>query len=167
MIRVLIGAALALPLYFVLAPAARPLEAAAPAPCNNPLPQEPILVHDTTGFSLGGPIHIHFSLYANGLATLAHGPGPGLIGGDGKADFTSVTPAEAMGLLQDLIALGAYNQCDLDDQVSDLPLTTVTVFRGLTDARAHTFSFWWASTPQLLAIEDRIQTFIQTTFPNF
>lgn len=31
---------------------------------------------------------------------------------------------------------------DQDLSVADIPLTTVTVFKGNTNAKAHTFSYW-------------------------
>jgi len=146
--------------------------------CTNTLPQEPVLIYDVSGFGFGGQIHLHLSLYTNGLASISSAPG-GVIfpeaqttGGFGgffepKAELLYVDPAVVAQLAENLAAVGAFKACDEDAIIADIPLTTVTVFRGETNARAHTFSYWTPLSPQTQAVSTLINDFIATNFPNF
>lgn len=145
--------------------------------CTNTLPQEPVLMYDVSGFGLGGQIHLHLSLYSNGLASISSAPGgiifpeqtSGGFGGffDPKAEMVFVDPAAVAELAENLALAGAFKACDEDAIIADIPLTTVTVFRGETNSRAHTFSYWTPLSPQTQAVGTLISEFIDKYFPNF
>jgi hypothetical protein len=143
--------------------------------CSNTLPQEPVLMYDVSGFGLGGQIHLHLGVYSNGLVSISSAPGGPTFeqsagfGGffEPKAQLVYVDPAVVSELAENLAAVGAFKACDEDAFVSDLPLTTVTVFRGETNSRAHTFSYWTPLTPQTQAVGTLISDFIATNVPNF
>lgn len=107
------------------------------------LPREPVLAFDISGFSLGGPIFQHLSVYNDGQGMLA------TAGFDGAGEvYVGVPgPNAVRKLAKDLALAGAFQLTDQLQFVSDLPLTTVTVFRGTTEATAHTYSYWSAEGP--------------------
>lgn len=162
MSRMLAGALLSAPLWYLLLPAA-----GAPAPCANAQLQEPLVVHDISGSTLIGPIHRHLAVYNNGLVSLSESGSntTGVTGG--KADFTYIPADDAKKLYADLVSFGALTECDETLQANDVPLTTVSVFRGETNARVHTYSHMVANSPTAQLVETRISQFIAATFPNF
>lgn len=160
---------LALPLVtslFLVVPQALPSRAAAPAPattCADTIPIHPVLIHDIAGSTLIGPIYRHLVVYSNGHASLSattYEPDPG------RAQTGILTQAEIAQLRASLEAAGAFEACDNDMQVSDIPLTTVSVFRGATNALAHTYSFMTPDARQS-AVEALVQQLIASKFPNF
>lgn len=155
---------IALPFAACLALALRaPSPTSASAACVNVLPHEPVVLYEVAGWSLGGPIDLELALYGDGSARLSSATANG---GQGKAQ-TAVVPAQtATGLLAALTANGAFVLCDEPSFTTDTPLSTLTVLRPKTDAQAHTFS-WWAGVNEYEPIEQRLQGFVQTTFPNF
>lgn len=163
----LAAASFAAPLFH----ATRQAGAAPPAPaapCVNLFQNEPLVVFDISGFTLTGLLHKHFSLYSSGVATLAEaGGGTPLFPFGSKADVAFVTPEEARKLWSAVVAAGAFSNCDILEWVSDVPLTTVTVYRGETDSRARTYSYYLPSKPSAAAVQALIEEFIQKAFPNF
>jgi hypothetical protein len=152
----LIPALLAVP--FLAAPAP-----VAVAPCENLIPHEPLLLYDVTGATFGGPIDIGLTVYGDGTARISS-----FLAGSNTADarVAYVGTDAARQLVQDLVELGAASLCDVPSFINDLPATTLTIFRGGTDSRAHTFSWYDARAPYS-TIQQRVQTFIQETFPGF
>jgi hypothetical protein len=142
---------------------------AAAAPCPNTLEQEPLLIYDVSGYGLAGVIHQHLAVYDNGVVSISSvSGGTPIFPSANKADLTYVPPATARDLAKSLVQAGARQICDEDIPVADLPLTTVTLFaRGVTDDRAHTFSYWLPLSNESQTVSNLIQAFITTTFPNF
>ncbi len=138
-------------------------------PCTtNPLVQEPVLVFDISGFTLTGVLHQHLAVYNNGVASISRvSGGTSLFPLSKDADLAFISSQMVEKLQKDLAAAGAPLACDEQLFVSDIPMTTVTVFRGGTDARAHTFSYWLPTTPQSQATAQVISKFIADVFPNF
>ena len=136
---------------------------AAPVPCPNEIQHEPLVLYDVNGSTLGGPIDISLTVYNDGQARLSS---IGQFGNPSKSQLAFPGPAAATQLLLDLSALGAGTLCDKLFFVSDVPTTTLTVFRNATTARNHTFS-WLVGVDAYGQIDQRIQTFIQTYFPSF
>lgn len=151
---------------FLVTPQSQPARAAEPAPapaCADTIPMHPVLVHDVAGSTLIGPIYRHLVVYSNGHAHLSattYEPDPG------RAQTGILTLAEVAQLRADLASAGAFTSCDNDLPVSDVPVTTVSVFRGATNALAHTYSFL-APDAQQAAVEAVVQQLVATKFPNF
>ena len=101
--------------------------------------QEPILNFDVSGSTLTGPLHSRLTVYNSGLISASQCSG---FTGANSAGTGYATPAQVEKLRKELIAAGGMVLPDQNISVADLPLTTVTVFRGDTDAKAHTFSYW-------------------------
>ena len=130
---------------------------AAPTPCPNKIGFEPVVTYEVSGTTFAGPLYQHLTVYNNGHALFAR-----------KTTFTDpvveavqVTPADVAQLRDDLAATGAFGLCDLPPQGADIPLTTITVFSGGTDARSHTFSFFFSAGGQAAA-KQVIEAFITT-----
>lgn len=166
----LVVASVALSGYHALRPATSqaPTGPVQQVPCANQWVNEPLVVFDVSGYSLAGLIHRHLTVYNSGLVTIAEaGGGTTLFPFGSKADVTWLQPDETLKLWKSVMQAGAANICDIMEAVSDVPLTTVTVHRGETDSRAHTYSYLLASTPAASNVEQLILAFIQNTFPNF
>lgn len=141
----------------------------APAPqaagCANDLLNEPVVTYDIAGATFGGPFYLHLAVYNSGHAILSgtsYEPDPG------RAQVAALTPAEVAQLRQDLVAAGVYTACDDTSLApSDTPLTTVTMFRGTTNAAAHTFSYWSGSDAPYDGVDQRLRALIAAKFPNF
>jgi len=136
------------------------------AACANYVDHEPVVVFDVTGHTIATSVHSRFTLYDDGRATLSKFTDVG--GGieTGEARTTVVATQAVDDLLQDLAAAGAFTLCDQKQIAVDVPLSTLTVLRGQTDARAHSFSYWTA-TGAHAAAGTAIAQFIAATFPGF
>lgn len=154
---------LAVPICAVTLALALGTGAAAPAalPCVNEIPHEPVVLFEITGSTLAGPLDVHLVVYSDGFARVAYGTYDGV---GSEARLTVVPPAEVQDLAQDLLLLGAGVNCDRFDFTSDVPQSTLTILRGATDARAHTYS-WLGDDGANGAIEQRLHQFIQAAFP--
>jgi hypothetical protein len=154
----LLLASLLAPLAFApLAPQTpQPIDVTA---CPNPTPRELLVVYELTGGTLSGPVDLHLSVYSDGSARLASALGDGL----GSAQFVHVGSAQAVMLLQGLVAAGAMTHCDIPDFLSDVPLQTLTVLRGTARQRGNTFS-WTGGDEQTGAMQDLLQDFIDLHF---
>jgi hypothetical protein len=148
----------ALPFFFAAAPAPLPVPA-----CPNTIVHEPIVLYDISGGTLAGPIDIGMTVYNDGLVRVSSS---GFFGQPAQAETAFVGAVVAEQLLLDLSALGAGHLCDNYSQVQDLPVSTLTIFRNATDARNHTSS-WLRADGAYGPIQDRLQNFLHTTFPNF
>lgn len=116
-----------------------PARATDPLPfCPNSFEREPVLLYEVTGGTLSGPIDRFLSLYSDGTARLSSYLGDGM----GSSQLGGATPSEVDGLHAELVALGAMNLCDQEDLVSDVPLSTLTVFRRNQRPRSNTFSWF-------------------------
>ena len=136
-----------------------------PLGCPDAIGRELLLVYDLSGSSLVGQFHTSLVVYDDGLCVISKRnqttfPIPGQ---DVDVDSADVGADTVAHLLSQLASLGAFKACDQQMQVVDVPLKTVTVARGSTDARAHTFSYWF----DLSGIDATVQSFIQQHFPRF
>lgn len=133
------------------------------AGCENVWPHELVLVHDVAGSTLIGPYFQHLAVYNDGHAILSrttYSPDPG------AAATAFLTAHEIAELRADLVAAGVGTLCDEPSLVSDVPLTTVTYFRGTTTAGARTFSYMGAWMEHA-AVEQVVQDLIAEKFPGF
>lgn len=141
----------------------RQVSSAPAAACPDTLPIHPVLTHDIAGSTLIGPIYRHLVVYSSGHVSLSettYDPDPG------RAQTAVLTQAELAQLRASLVAAGAFRLCDDDSTVSDVPLTTVTVFRAANDTQAHSYSYSLPN-PQQAAVEDLVNQLIASKFPNF
>ena len=138
----------------------------APPPCAGVLGTTPALIFDVSGGTLLGPVHVHMTVYINGYVTIAR-KSEVIFQGTSNVDVqtTSVNQQEVFDLLRDLYLADVYTLCDQDTfAVSDVPLTTVTAFRGRTDAQTHTFSYWLGG-GEYTGVSTRINQFISDHVP--
>ena len=120
------------------------------------LKREPVLNFDVTGGTLTGPLHQRYTVYNDGLITGSDCGGPF---GTNSGGTASVSATEAETLRKVLIQAGGMVLPDQNIFVSDVPFTTVTVFVGDTDAKAHTFSYW-LGTGAYATIDQKIADFM-------
>lgn len=146
-------------LPFVLTPAA----AVPPAPCANTIVHEPLVLFDINGSTIGGPIDVCLTVYNDGQARLSS---TGQFGLPSQAQLAFPGTQATTGLLLDLSALGAGGLCDTFSGASDVPISTLTVFRNATTPRNHTFS-WDTPDGAHGPVQQRLMDFMQATFPNF
>jgi len=59
---------------------------------------------------------------------------------------------------------GGFELLDQKHFATDLPMTSVTLFQGETNALAHTFNYWTPTGPYQ-AIQGIIEEFIAQVFP--
>jgi len=140
--------------------AARP---APPPPCANLFPHEPVVVYEISGHTLCCLVDESLTVYGDGYARLSRATYDGT---GSKSQLAYVGTAPVQALIADLGALGAGTSCDRPELVSDMPLSTLSVMRGETDGRAHTFS-WFFDDGAGGAITARLDAFVQATFPGF
>ena len=161
----LAGTLAALPLAFTLAPSpANPATAAAAqAGCQDLWAQHPLVVYDVTGSTLAGPVDLSLVVYDSGVAKLSSASGAP---GQGKARVEYLTPQATLALARALFQSGSFQTCDQPLAGSDVPLKTLTVFRGGTDAKAHSFS-WWITENEYAVLEQHVTDFIGAHFGGF
>jgi hypothetical protein len=131
-------------------------------PAANEIPHEPLLVYEITGGTLSGPIDRELILYGDGTARLSSSTS----GIDGNCQYTAVESADALALFTSLAQDGAFLLEDQTMIISDVPLKTLTVMRPLTNARVHTYS-WWIGEDSYGPIEQKLEAFVASAFPNF
>ena len=100
---------------------------------------EPLVAYDATGATLAGPVDESLQVFSDG--TVKH-----FSASQGIAKVTFVTPQQARTLAADLSAAGGFTLCDQPDAGADIPLQTLTLFRGVQNAAAHTIN-WWSDDP--------------------
>jgi len=166
MFRILAAISLvAAPAVFAVLPSFAP--APPPNTCPNLIPREPLVMYAQTGGSLIGIGDRSLTVYSDGTARLTSYfttftiPDP-----VSKVAITYVGIDAAEAFVHDLSNLGAGVLCDEDSQAQDAPPNVLTILRNATDTRGHTFSYLSASGPYG-AVQDRIETFIQASFPGF
>lgn len=124
--------------------------------CVDSIEVAPVLQMTRAGSTLLGPSMDSLMVYSNGLVIMCmQSPA----GGGSSAQMFQVDPARISSLRFALEELEASRQCDARVQAYDLPLTTVTVFTGDADAKAHSYSYWIAEGGQR-AVEDEIMSFV-------
>lgn len=126
---------------------------------------EPVLLHSLSGGSLSGTTEEQLVVYNSGLMVISKS---NVFFGTVDVDARSAQLSEAalMVLRRRLDAAGAFGLGDTGISVTDVPLHTLTVFKGATNAHAHSFSYWLGS-DDYFATDQLIQELIYTHFPGF
>lgn len=137
-------------------------DAAQAVACQELYRHEPVLLHDVTGGTLLGPYHTQLAVYNDGFVSFHSVTGLGTPVVEARTAY--VGPEAVQALQKALQAAGAFGLCDQPLQVSDVPLQTLTVFRGDGDAYAHSFSYWLGTGPHAAA-NAAVQDFVQTWLP--
>ncbi len=146
-----------------LSPSHAPVSSVAAPGCVDVFPHHPIVVYEISGGTLAGPLDQELIVYGDGSARLSSATANF---GAGSSQLAFVGDAAAAALITSLSQNGAFQLCDDPSQVSDMPLSTLTVMRGNTDSRVHSFS-WFIAKGQHAPVEQILQTFIATNFPSF
>lgn len=144
----------------------RPVEAGdpLPSPCDL-FPNNPLVTMEVAGGTLGGYLYERLTVNTDGSASYVSGGG---LAFPAPAGFqVTVVPLAAIeDLRKKLRDAGAFKLCDLQEFVSDVPLTTVTVFAGEQDARAHTFNYFGSPfAPNHAKVDAALRDFITKHFP--
>jgi hypothetical protein len=143
-----------------LARDAQVADVAIPAPCENTIQREPVLVYELVGSTLIAQIDRTLYVYADGSLKLAEAQADSL----GFCLRSQTTPRDVQLLQQALVQAGGMRLCDDPRRVMDVPLNTLTLLRGDQDARAHTFSYWIGD-GEYAQVDALIQQFIGERFP--
>lgn len=131
--------------------------------CPDRLPVSPLLVYDVSGTTLFGPAYTHVAVYDDGHVMAAQ------LGADpstGQMAIALLTPEELQQMRSDLELWGAFGLCDEPASVSDVPVTTVSVFRGGTESTAHTFSYLVAGGAHG-GVQQIVDQLLASKFPGF
>ncbi|TDJ79880.1 MAG: hypothetical protein E2O39_00215 [Planctomycetota bacterium] len=137
--------------------------------CPNSIRHEPLLIFERSGGTLLGPMYRSLTVYSDGRVSLSKNDTVFLdarVGQDVAVATISISPADAAGFWALLVDAGAFSLCDMDAQVTDVPLNTVTIFDGRTDSNAHTYSYWIAI-DEYAGVGTLLSNFIATHFPDF
>ncbi len=137
-----------------------------PPPCVNVFAHEPVVVYEVTGNTLCCQIDVQLTVFSDGWVRANRAAGAEGAPAGGKSQVGQVPVADVQALLGDLAQLGAGTSCDQPDLTSDTPLSTLTLLRGTTDARAHSWS-WLGDDGHGGAIAARLDQFLQAAFPGF
>jgi len=111
--------------------------------CGNFHAREPVLMMDTTGSTLLGLYHRRLSVFTDGSVSMSEMSGGHITEKYVDAQAFYVPNGAIRNLQEDLAAANAFLLCDEPMTIFDAPMTTVTVFRGGTDALAHTFTYFF------------------------
>lgn len=160
--RSILTVSLVLPVLGALGLCAALAPTATPPPCVNVFPHEPILMYEVSGRSLCCLVDIQMTIYGDGSVRAASADESG----PGRAQIAYVPPLAIQGLIADLNMFGAGTSCDVPSFFNDVPLSTLTLLRGVTDGRTRTWS-WLGDDGQNGAIEQRLNQFLHDTFPSF
>jgi len=125
-------------------------------------PNEPVLIYDITGFTFaGGQRHTNLVVFNSGVASFSRSDTIPIVE---HADL-AFTGTEAVAQLRtELLQAGAATLFDQNLTGNDTPLMTVTILRGATEARAHTYSYYVASGAYGV-VQGIIDAFIAEHFP--
>lgn len=151
------------PLLLVALPAfwfasSEPSRAARSAPTGCDLwTHEPLVAYDATGATLSGPLDCSLRVHNDGTVRLFSRSA-------GSALVEFVPPSIARGFARDLLVAGASTLCDGPVVGSDVPLRTLTVFRGATDATPHTVN-GFGGVPTNDALNRVIDAFVAGNLP--
>lgn len=148
-----------------LVPDAEGQVAIGPVPIDvcNSIQREPVLSYDTSGGTLLGPYNVNVQVFSNG--EIKYSRSIGLLP-DVAVVHASAPTAAINQLRTDLYAAGAFTLCDQDMFISDVPLNTITVYRGNMNGRFHTFNFWIGGTNNAYGnVLQIINDFVNTHVP--
>ena len=100
---------------------------------------EPVLLYDVTGEGTAGPYHLQYSIYNNGMISFARQGG---VDPNPTMWTTRIPTQNVREIWDDLVAAGAFELLDQPFSAVCVPMTSVTIFSGSTNAVAHTFNYW-------------------------
>ncbi len=118
---------------------------------------EPLVAYDISGDTFAGPYDESLHVYNDGVVKHFSFT-------QGKAAVVFVTPQEAAKLARDLFLAGAFTLCDDPSAGADIPLQTLTLYRGVPDGLTHTVN-WWVDDPPYSTVRQILDTFIATHIP--
>lgn len=133
---------------------------APPPACDNVIVHEPLFVYEVLGSSLIGPFDSTLTVYADGSLKLADAYATGR----GPYARAQITPRAAAAMQQSLFKAGGFVLCDDTQDVTDVPLHTLTLLGGGQDATAHSFSYW-VGDGDYAAVDTLIADFVAEQFP--
>lgn len=135
---------------------------------DNVIRHEPVLVLERSGATLLGPVQQLLVVYDDGRVSMSSmRPQPGLASPQAvQIENREIELAAVHELCSGLFNAGAFELTDQKTTALDVPLTTITFFRGEADAKAHTFSYWIPS-DEFGAVEAVLDRFTATYFPAF
>ena len=108
--------------------------------CFDRIAMSPVATMTTAGGTLLGPVMSTITIYSNGLIITSESSHDGA----SAAGTAFVDPTFVEDLARTLRESGAFELCDQKYDFYDVPLRTVTVFSGGQDAKAHTYSYYFA-----------------------
>jgi hypothetical protein len=131
--------------------------------CANIWDSEPIVIYNVQGSTFLEQVHSTLIVYSSGSVMYVNSTSSSSLRSGAQETSFSVDPRAARQLQMDLAAAGAFGACDGVAAGADIPLTTVTVFSGSTDALAHSFSFFDnLADPVYGEVQDILGEFIAT-----
>ena len=136
-------------------------QSASPAVAANLIKHELLVSYDLTGSTLAGPFNMTLEVFNDGTAKIA-----GVTAAGADARIANVGPATARQFARELYDAGAWQLSDQPGNFADVPLSTVTVLRGIDDQKAHVFSFW-VGTNEYAPVQASLTLFVSTHFPGF
>ena len=110
--------------------------------CPNLWKNEPVVILDTSGATLLGPVHENLIVYSSGLVAYSRAAGHHV---SKEVRTTQISRAEVGQLVRDLRDAGAMHACDQAILFLDVPMKSLTVLNAGSNASAHTVNYWAAS----------------------
>lgn len=118
---------------------------------------EPLVAYDIQGTTFAGPFDETLLVYNDGVVkhfSLSQG----------KAAVVYLSPTLTRQLAKDLFLAGAFTLCDAPEAGADIPMQTLTLFRGKADALTHSVN-WWNDDPPYGAVRQILDDFIAANVP--
>lgn len=100
---------------------------------------EPVLLYDVTGEGALGHYHLQYTIFNNGMVNYAR-EGHGDVAPVMKT--THIPRRNVLEIWRELVDAGAFTLPDQPTAAVCTPMTSITIFSGTTNARAHTFNYW-------------------------
>ncbi|MCP3914697.1 MAG: hypothetical protein GY711_03955 [bacterium] len=120
---------------------------------------EPLLIFDSSGQTDQGLVHFNLSIYNNGMISLAQFNGSGSSRNMSKL----VKPAEVRRFYRGVMGTGAWTMKDQKEVATGVPMRSVTLFKGATDAEAHSFNYFSAD-GDYKSVESMVNNFVRSHF---
>lgn len=134
--------------------------ASAPTPsgnCNLWM-HEPLVAFDVTGATLAGPVDESLHVYSDGTVKR-------FSASMGLAKIAYISPQQAAAFSRQLYLAGALSTCDQPAAGSDVPLRTLTLFRGVVDPLAHTVNWWTDDSGPYATFQAIVDAFVAAYLP--
>ncbi|HVS18627.1 MAG TPA: hypothetical protein VMT18_08520 [Planctomycetota bacterium] len=119
---------------------------------------EPLVVFDVTGATLSGPLDESLQVFSDGTVKR-------FSVSQGISTIAFANPQDAVQLLRDLFAAGGFTACDQPAAGSDVPLRSLTLFRGVETPLAHTVNWWTEDLGPYGTFQDILDDFVASHVP--